>query len=461
MRRRAEEARVIVVNHHLFFADLATRGLHGGGGIIPPYDAVIFDEAHQMEDVVTQFFGVSVGSARLEALVRDAARALAVGVEAVDARRVVDHAAMTCAAFFGALAHAHGPVDGGRVPLGHDQLGRAVTDAMFAADNALDALAAMATRRVAESEAVASVARRASALRDDIATILDERGTSPGRVAWLETRGRRVSIGASPVDVSEVLRSELFGRTRSVVLTSATLSAGGKFDFVKQRLGLDEDAREEVLASPFDYERQAALYVASDLPDPRDPAHAARATQRIRELLDVTGGGAFVLCTSVRAMETFARALAPALPWPSWTQGDGPKTALLEHFRRARNGVLFATASFWEGVDVTGDALRLVIIDRLPFDVPTDPLVSARCERLRERGEQPFMRYVVPAAALTLKQGFGRLIRTARDRGIVAILDPRVVQKGYGKVFLRSLPEARRCETMDQVAQFWEGARAS
>ena len=453
MRRRAEDAQLVVVNHHLYFADLATRGPRGGG-IIPEHDVVIFDEAHQIEDVVTQFFGVHVSSTRVEVLARDALRALVPAHAGAESGEIVRSVLDSGVAFFQALPRSP-TVESGRVPLPKELFSGELEARMLAFDSALEALASFAQRHVAESEAVAQIARRATQIRDDVALVAE--GGRGRRVTFSEVRGRRASIGASPVDVSDLLREELFYRTRSVVLTSATLSTGGSFDFVKRRLGIDFEIDEEILDSPFDFAAQAALYVAAHLPDPRDGAYLAAAAQEIFELVDVTGGGAFVLCTSFRVMNELARRCAPSLPGPVLVQGSAPKNALLARFRAAEHAVLFATSSFWEGVDVPGDALRLVIIDKLPFDVPSDPLVAARCARLEETGEAPFMKYLVPSAALALKQGFGRLIRTRRDRGIVAILDNRIAKKGYGRVFLASLPPARRCETLDEVRAFYAG----
>jgi ATP-dependent DNA helicase DinG len=282
-------------------------------------------------------------------------------------------------------------------------------------------------------------------------------GVSRSHVLWTEKRGRGISVGASPIDVGDIMREELFYRTPATVLTSATLSTAGSFGFIKRRLGMDFEPREEVLPSPFDYEEQALLYMPEDMPDPRDGAYLEAATHQVVELVRITGGGAFVLCTSLRVMRELHKRCGTELEHKCLMQGEAPKNRLLDQFRADGNAVLFATSTFWEGVDVPGDALRLVIIDKLPFDVPTDPLVAARCERIKEQGEQPFMKYLVPSAALSLKQGFGRLIRSKRDRGIVAILDGRLLKKGYGKVFLRSLPPARRSSSLADARAFWDG----
>jgi ATP-dependent DNA helicase DinG len=296
-------------------------------------------------------------------------------------------------------------------------------------------------------------------MRDSLGLIAESRGVE--RVAWVERAGRGITVGSSPIDVSQVLREQLFEPTRSVVLTSATLSADGKFDFIRRRLGMDFEIEEEQVSSPFAYPEQALLYLPEKMPDPRDQAYPEAALREVSRLVRLVGGGAFVLCTSYRMMHTLADALKGDLPFPALVQGDAPKQLLLKRFREAGDAVLFATSSFWEGVDVPGAALRLVILDKLPFGVPTDPLIAARCKRLEEEGERPFVRYLVPAAALALKQGFGRLIRTRSDRGIVALLDGRIRTKGYGKIFLRTLPPARRSHLFDEVERFWREGEMS
>ena len=496
MRREAEEAQLIIVNHHLYFADLALRGPHSAG-VIPDHDAVIFDEAHLIEDVATEFFGVSVSTTKLEVLLRDAERAFAGAGIASGAERLLSGVGLCAARFFETLPRPKSG-ENGRVPLLPevfvDKSARRCSAAglvarmqepMFALDNALDALWAFAKRHEAESEALAQVARRADQIRNDVASIAE--GGPGDHVTWTVARGRSVSIGSSPVEVAGALRERLFLRGGATLLTSATLSAAGSFQYVKARLGIDFEADELCVASPFDYPTQAALYLPRRLGDPRSAEFLDRASREILALIELTRGGAFVLCTSLRAMRELAARVTAALGgrqpsaqlslddsaqasslaaegrggargagYAVLIQGDAPNAALLDSFRADGNAVLFATAGFWQGVDVPGSALRLVIIDKLPFDVPTDPLVATRCQKLKERGEEPFMRYLVPSAALTLKQGFGRLIRSRRDRGIVAILDERVSTKGYGRVFLRSLPPATRCDSLEELRAFWD-----
>jgi ATP-dependent DNA helicase DinG len=440
VRRRAESAQLIVVNHHLFFADLALRDT-GFASVLPDYDAVIFDEAHQLEDTATLFFGSRLSTAMIERLVRDARIALR-GEKGGKRHETVllDAVLQRASNFFAALpANANG----GRAPLPADAVPE---EELFALDNALAELGSACRNAKPLQESVLQIARRAEQLRDALGSL-----EAPGQVSWSLGGSRSPSVGSSPIDVGPLLRERLHERVPCIVLTSATLTTGGDFKFVKRRLGIDAEVSEEVVESPFRYEEQAALYAPTHLPDPRSADFPEQAAKEILELIRMSKGGAFVLCTSLRMMRILARRVGDELDYEWFVQGDAPKQTLLDRFRDQGNAVLFATASFWEGVDVPGSALRLVIIDKLPFEVPSDPVVAARCERLDEAGESSFMRYLVPAAALSLKQGFGRLIRTTQDRGVVAILDSRIRTKGYGKVFMRSLPPARVSDTLDEV----------
>jgi ATP-dependent DNA helicase DinG len=466
MRKRAQDADVVVVNHHLYFADLALRSGRGAAaqaGVIPDHDAVVFDEAHLIEDIATDFFGVSVSTTRLAVLVRDALRTFTAARIDREAEKLITRVTTTAATLFATLPQAAG--DGARVPLSREAWSDRLQAPMLDLDSALDGLAAFCRVKLEHGEAIAQIARRADQARDDIATIAE--GGGGDRVTWVIVRGKGVTFGASPIDVAEILRERLFMRARGVVLTSATLTTSGTFDYVRSRLGIsaadgivDFAPEERMLASPFDFGAQAALYVPEDMPDPREPSYLDAAEREIVELIKITGGGAFVLCTSVRVMRALAERLRSALELPVLVQGSAPHVSLIERFREHGNAVLVATASFWQGVDVPGRALRLVIIDKLPFDVPSDPLVAARCERLEAAGEKPFMKYLVPSAALTLKQGFGRLIRSAEDRGIVAILDQRITKKGYGRTFIASLPPASRCYSLAELRAFYASAFA-
>ena len=440
VRKRAEAAQIVVVNHHLFFADLALRET-GFASVLPDYDAVIFDEAHQLEDTATLFFGSRVSTAMIDRLVRDARGALR-GEERGKRQetRLLEAILQQTSSFFGALPSAP---NGGRAPLPSESIPEGE---LFALDNALMELSSLCRNAKPLREPVLQIARRADQIRDALGSL-----EAPGQVSWALGGGRSPSVGSSPIDVGPILRERLHERIPCIVFTSATLTTGGDFKFVKRRLGMDAEVSENIVESPFRYQDQAALYAPTHLPDPRASDFPDEAAKEILELIRMSGGGAFVLCTSLRMMRLLAKRVGDELEYEWFVQGDAPKQTLLDRFRDQGNAVLFATASFWEGVDVPGSALRLVIIDKLPFEVPSDPVVAARCERLDEAGESSFMRYLVPAAALSLKQGFGRLIRTKQDRGVVAILDSRIRRKGYGKVFLRSLPNARVCDTLDEV----------
>jgi ATP-dependent DNA helicase DinG len=301
-------------------------------------------------------------------------------------------------------------------------------------------------------EPLTGIAGRAQSLAAETAFVL--RADDDTHVYFVETRGRGVFVRATPIDVSERLRELLFDRVRAAVLTSATLAVDGGFAYLKQRLGLPE-AHQLLLPSPFDFARQALLYVPRRMPDPRAPAFVERATTEIARLLAISEGRAFVLFTSYAHLNAVAERLAGLVPYPVLLQGEAPKAVLLDMFRRTPHAVLLATASFWQGVDVVGEQLSCVIIDKLPFASPSDPIVSARIERLRHRGGNPFSEYQVPVAVLMLKQGLGRLIRSRADRGILAVLDSRLVEKPYGRTFLESLPPARLVHELDEVSRWW------
>jgi ATP-dependent DNA helicase DinG len=467
MRREAEDAQIVVVNHHLFLADLALRtgprGAHAS--VLPAYDAVIFDEAHQLEDIATDFFGVRVSSARVEALLRDAERSLgaANALEALASgpvRNTLEGTREATRAFFGALAFGSAAAEARRV-LGEDDLTPQVREAYGALDVRLAALEAVARAR--PEEALQMVARRAADLRTELAGLVSGvRATEEGEIVdivrWIDVRSRSVSLGASPVDVGATLRSRLFDRVPSVVCTSATLATAGAFHFAKARLGAPPDTEGLVVPSPFDFAARAALYLPDDLPEPADPAFDAVASDRIADLTRMTDGGAFVLCTSARAMRSLHAALRSrrdATAGELLIQGERPKHLLLSRFRASGRAVLVATMSFWEGVDVPGWALRLVILDKIPFAPPNDPVIAARCARIDREGGNGFTQYSVPSAAMTLKQGFGRLIRTQRDAGVVAILDGRILRRGYGRALLASLPPARRIRRLEELRAFW------
>lgn len=489
MRREAEAAQLVIVNHHLFFADLALRGPHPAR-VIPDYDAVIFDEAHQLEDIATAFFGMRVSRARVERLLSDAERALTVVgsgdplfAKAGEKTPTIANARTAAEALWVELGkRARG--DDARFTLERDAWVGPLEARYHALDNALDALgsaaevaegrASMAPRGstrapVAALDALKTVQNRAEIVREELAAIV---AGGPGRITWVDIAGHGTALSSTPVDLSHVFRARIFETVPAVVLTSATLSTApskskpeaGPFGFFRSRVGLSGDAvpvTELVLESPFDFASNALLYTPKDLPAPGHPAFVDGAGGRIAELIEITQGGCFVLTTSLRSMNALYAFLTKRLPARRiFVQGAAPKAALISAFRAAGDAVLVATMSFWEGVDVPGHALRLVILEKIPFLVPSDPVVQARSQELERAGENPFIRLHVPAAAITLKQGFGRLIRTRDDAGIVALLDPRIHQKGYGSRLLAALPPAARTTELTEVRAFWQRVSA-
>ena len=448
MRQRALEADLVVVNHHLLCADLAVKDGSNYGQVIPPYDTVILDEAHLLEDVATQYFGVQVSSHKVEDLCRDVERELkAAELDARELRAEVEAVRHRADRFFSLLARGEGQrLASGWMTSRHVEESKAL---LLRLSGLKTAILAMPDR----PEALNGLASRAQALRDELFFVLE--AEDDGHVYFVETRGHGVFLKATPIDVSERLQELLFSQVKAAVLTSATLAVDGGFDYLRSRLGLAE-AEELLLHSPFDFREQAILYVPRRMPVPQSPTFVDRAAEEVVRLLELSKGRAFVLFTSYANMNAVAERVAGRVEYPLLIQGEAPKAQLLETFRTTPGAVLFATASFWQGVDVVGEQLSCVIIDKLPFASPGDPVVAARIERLRQQGGNPFGEYQVPVAVLTLKQGLGRLIRSASDRGILAVLDSRLVEKSYGRRFLDSLPPARLVHDLGAVAGFME-----
>ncbi len=449
MRQEALAADIVVVNHHLLCADLAVKD-GSFGEVIPEYDTVILDEAHLLEDVATQYFGTQVSSHKFDDLCRDVERELRAA--RLDAREVlaeVESLRARADRLFRLLSLGRGR------RLGPGWMGPQEAEEASALASRLEGLrtAILAVRE--RPEPLTGLAGRAQALAAETAFVL--RAEDDTHVYFVETRGRGVFLRATPIDVSERLRELLFDRVRAAVLTSATLAVDGGFSYLKDRLGLPS-TEELLLPSPFDFTRQAVLYVPRRMPDPRAPQFVERAAQEIARLLAISRGRAFVLFTSYAHMNAVAERLAGEVPYPILMQGEAPKAVLLDMFRRTPGAVLLATASFWQGVDVVGEQLSCVIIDKLPFASPSDPVVSARIDRLRNRGGNPFSDYQVPVAILMLKQGLGRLIRSSADRGILAVLDSRLVEKPYGRRFLASLPPAELVHDLADVQRWSERA---
>jgi ATP-dependent DNA helicase DinG len=472
MRRKALESDIIIVNHHLFFADLAIKLQADGApdaGILPEVGAVIFDEAHELEDVAGNYFGISVSNLRMDELARDVENSL-------------QHNKMMSASLSGALGSLRErsqfffsllPRGDGRFAFDtRREFLEENGDEFGALNQALTRLAGELEGLPQKPEEIFNFVRRAQEIQVQLQFAMEseERNT----VFWIERRSGRfasrggsakggealgrgrqnVFLQATPIDVGPILRECLWSKVECAVLTSATLAVGGGFEYIRQRLGM-EHARESVLPSHFDYESQALLYVPPDLPDPRTPQFTAKAAERIRRLLEITRGRAFVLFTSYAQMNEIYQRLLGEVEFPILRQGDAPKSALLEEFRLTPNAVLFATSSFWQGVDVQGEQLSCVIIDRLPFAVPSDPVVAARVKAIDAEGGNAFFQYQVPAAVITLKQGFGRLIRSLHDRGLLVLLDNRILKKQYGRVFIESLPNYKKTTEIRVVEEFF------
>ena len=437
MRQKAMEADIVVVNHHLFFADLAIRGSEMAQ-ILPDYTAVIFDEAHELEDIATGYFGFHVSNYRLQELLFDA-RSLAHQVEA-QIEGPLNALSRTSDHFFGRFLLLRD----GRHPLPElDDI-----------DPLIDELSEL--RRCFKKQLDANgewenLARRSGELSSELEVF--KNGNPDNYVSWLDRRGRGVFLEACPIDVSPLLRDNLFEKVPTCVLTSATLTVGGSTAYMQSRIGL-RDVQGETLSTEFDFQKQAALYIPADLPDYRSAEYLGKASEEIESILAISRGRAFVLFTSYQQMQACYKILAPLLPYPTLLQGRTSRSRLLEEFRNKENAVLFATSSFWQGIDVKGDALSCVIVDKLPFQVPSDPLVQARIHQIESDGGNAFSDYQVPAAILRLKQGFGRLIRSRTDRGILAILDSRLRTKGYGKLFLASLPDYSIVDRVEELEKF-------
>ncbi len=457
MHQRAQASDIIIVNHHLFFADLAVKGgpmgaSKGGetSGIIPDYGAVIFDEAHDIEDVAGQYFGTSVSTYQFEELTRDVAglaHRKQFGSQELD--RILITLGERAAHFFslfGATEGRTGFRSHEAFLIQHEEKYRDILAALEIVALQLELL------RAAPEEAIPLVNRAREISRR--LTFWMESGDK-AYVYWIERRGRGTFLQATPIDVSQLLDEKLFDAIDTAILTSATLAVAGEFEFTKQRLGL-RNARTLVVESHFDYSQQALLYVPQELPDPRSPAFTSAAAREVIEILMHSRGRAFVLFTSYQQMRLIYDQVSLEVPFETLMQGTGPRRALLEEFRATRNCVLFATSSFWQGVDVPGEQLSCVIIDKLPFAVPSDPVVEARIAAIRNEGGDPFSGYQVPQAAIALKQGFGRLIRSRTDRGVLALLDNRITKTRYGQIFFDSLPDYAFTTKRDDVERFFD-----
>jgi ATP-dependent DNA helicase DinG len=453
MQNRAKEADLIIVNHHLFFADLVLKQ-DDFGSILPEYSAVVFDEAHEMEDVASDYFGQQISNFRFEELARDADHAMRLTkMGSPTLLRRTQRIREKSRAFFDSF-----PPRDGRFPFTRQEREAFLEKHREAYDALLNACKAMETEFAAltqKPEELTRIARRSFEIRQEFSFLFES--NEKNYVYWFERRNKGVFLAATPIDISQILREKLFEAFDTVILTSATLTVAGRFEFIRQRLGLDH-AKECALPPEFDFPQQALLYLPQKMPDVRDAGFPGKAADEIVQLLELSHGRAFCLFTSYSQMNDLFERVRTRVEFPLMLQGTAPRSVLLERFKNTPNSVLFATASFWQGVDVPGEQLSCVIVDRLPFAVPSDPIVAARVRALQDEGRNPFSEFQVPEAVLALKQGFGRLIRAKTDRGVLALLDTRIQRMPYGKIFLESLPRYRRTNDLEDVSRFLSAA---
>jgi ATP-dependent DNA helicase DinG len=484
MRRKALESDIVIVNHHLFFADLSIKQQAAGApdaGILPEAAAVIFDEAHELEDVASQYFGIALSNARFDELARDTDSMLrSKGVSTSAIESATNSIRERSKLFFSSLPS--GPSHLGRLEfVDRQDFLEARGDAYLGASNALQRLESE-LEQLREVDEATGLRKRAADIRNHMKFLLES--TDPNTVFWIERRATSgvrnaarnarlvepsaipspqsfsTHLQATPIDVSTLMAETLFAHYPSVILTSATLTVAASdgtpsFDHLKKRLGVPFP-KELVVPSHFDYAIQALLYLPATMPEPRHPEFLAQATEKVRRVLEITQGRAFCLFTSHAQMRELHDRLITQLPYPLLMQGSAPRHVLLQQFRETPNAVLFGTSSFWQGIDVQGEQLSCVIIDKLPFAVPTDPIMKARTDAIAAAGGNAFNDLQVPQAVIALKQGFGRLIRSLSDRGVLMLLDPRVRTTRYGSTFLDSLPPYRRTNDIADVEKFFD-----
>lgn len=446
-RRRAQEADVVVVNHHLLLADMLLKE-EGFGALLPGVDAVIVDEAHQLPEIATQYFGSSLSSRQCGELLQDIRKEYreAAG-DMPEFAQCIEAAQTALTESQNLLGHGQGRFEWQQFPQQASAKQMLVT--LYSALQAVQAgLEILASR----SRGLESCRQRIESVTLRLQLFLDET-VSDDQVRWVERYARNFTLNLTPLDAAQRFQSGMQQGQAAWIFLSATLSINGNFTHFRERLGL-EQAHEVLLDSPFDYEHNALLYLPSGLPDVTDAGYTAAVVDAALPLIEAGDGGAFLLFTSHRALQEAADHLRGRLDYPLLVQGEAPRHRLLEEFRALGNAVLLGTSSFWEGVDVKGRALSLVVIDRLPFASPSDPVFKARLDALRRQGRDPFMEHQLPLAVIALKQGVGRLIRDAQDSGVMMLCDPRLTRKGYGRVFMASLPPMQRTQDPDQACVF-------
>ena len=453
LRRKAGQAQVIIVNHHLFFSDLNIRRF-GHAEVLPRYQSVIFDEAHHLEDVATRYFGVTFSVYQLLDLVKDI-ETMAQEHLAKKPRQKTMQIARSLATRANSFSKIF-PKQKGRyhLPAIIEQTKEWQSE-LEGLNMALDSLIQqLETVALTQEELWDAAIRRSHELLENLSIITLEQDSSA--VYWCERRQKTVSLTASPIEVSPFLQEHLYSQVNTIIFTSATLTTSGNFNYMFKRFGLDQETESLRLASPFDYAGRTRLYIpAQGFPEPNSKDYPRAVRDKTLELLNASQGRALLLFTSFLAMHRMQEALDNTLPFPILVQGEAPKNVLLETFQQQTDSVLLAVASFWEGVNVPGDTLSCVIIDKLPFEVPSDPVIMARINLIKEEGGNPFFDFQVPRAILSLRQGLGRLLRSATDHGLLAIMDIRLYSKGYGRSFLKSIPPSPIIRRMAEVKNFF------
>lgn len=452
MRQEALSAEIIIVNHALFFTNLRLSE-DESGGILPKYSVAVLDEAHEVEDIASGLFGYRISTYQLDQLAREV---MSVSSPGSDLAKLAEKLSAASHSLCLAL-----PAAGGRFSLNLFQerdrslsdLRRVLAREFDTLESSLEALYHSIEARIGENADHELLVRRVDgllAVMDEILNTDDE-----DSIYWVEQGRRGMSLNLTPVNVAPMLRDRLFAETDTVILTSATIKTGGSFDFLRGRLGLDWSLEVD-LPGEFDYSTQARLFIPRDVPDSADEESFGFQMEYINRILQITEGHAFLLFTSFRQMRRVHERLTAEGGFPLLLQGEKPKSVILSQFRETPNSVLCATSSFWQGVDVRGDALRAVVIDKLPFQVPTDPVVSARFRQIKMKGGDPFKEYSIPTAVISLRQGLGRLVRSREDRGIMAVLDSRLWNKWYGKYFLESLNSIPVTDEITDLERFWD-----
>lgn len=442
LRKRAARAEIIIVNHHLFFADIIVKK-GGFGEIIPRFEVAVFDEAHKIEEIATTYFGVSISTGQLIDFIKDAEEENKKSSEG-DKKDTLN-----------LLNRMRSPIEQmQRLFLEVDDKGRLNNDLLGKIREGPSGTIRECLHRLREKGS-RSIASRADDLSQSIEKVFSV--GDPNLLHWYEKRKKGIVFHSSPLDISDHLREFLYDKIKTIIFTSATLATDGSFTYIRSRLGIPESRAEGIYPSHFDYGRQTLMYIPEDMPSPNDPGFSDMVAKRIFEILEMTSGRALILFTSYLNLNKVHKHILGKIPYTIYKQGDAPRSALLEKFRQETHSVLLATGSFWQGIDVPGEALSCLIVDKLPFDSPGDPLVAARIESIRSQGGNPFIEYQLPAAIISLKQGLGRLIRKNSDRGVISILDSRIIKSRYGHFFFDSLPRIPVSHDLSDIRYFFEG----